>query len=232
MQYRDILPIGTALIISATSFGLGLIYSNLPYDVHTLWRLDETGEHFQQSLNHYSVWANAPYFVYHVLHFVIFVGLVGCFIKLYKPNPDVKYFEYGTLVMYMLGIVIYLSNMRIGINSCITGEWGDVDMHTGINVMAASQFIIVFALVGVLLLQGGLYYATWYDAKLKKEFFENERKKVDAAKGKASITEEGESQELQDISSKSTGASTSKGTSKGLAKQTSKGSSKTKKKSK
>lgn len=172
MAYKDLVPVGTGLIIAATSFGLGVVYSNTAYDYNTLWRYDAEG--FARSLAHYSNWANAPMRIHYILHAVMFLGLSGCFIKLYKPLDDAKYFEYGTLGLMMAGIVIYLTNLRIGVNSCITGQWGEVDQNTGINVMAASQFLIVVALVGVLILQGGLYYAEWYDAKIKREFLEKE----------------------------------------------------------
>lgn len=190
MAYKDIVPVGTGLIISATSFGLGVIYSNLPYDFGTLWNYDPTGKAFEKSLAHYTTWAEAPMFVHHILHFVFFLGLVGCFIKLYKPIEDAKYFEYGTLGLVMISIIIYLTNLRVGINSCSSGDWGEVDMPTGINVMAASQVMMIVALIGVLVLQGGLYYASWYDEKLKKEFFEQEAAEAAKAAEKDTKPEE------------------------------------------
>lgn len=179
MAYSDLVPVGTVLIISATSFALGAIYGNLPYDFYTLWSYDENG--FQNSLAHYIAWANAPMRVHYILHFVIFLGLLGCFIKLYKPHPDVKYFEYATLALMMVGVVIYLTNLRIGINSALAGNWGDVDMKTGINVVAASQFMMVIALGGVLFLQGGLYYAEYTERKLREDFFAKEKAAAAAA---------------------------------------------------
>ncbi|KAF5213390.1 hypothetical protein E0198_000911 [Clavispora lusitaniae] len=178
MAYKDIVPVGTGLIICATSFALGVIYANLPYDYFTLWTFDPNG--IERSVAHYSAWANAPMRVHHILHVVALLGLSGCFIKLYKPHPEIKYFEYGTLGLMMVAIVIYLTNLRIGVNSALTGLWGDVDMATGINVMAASQFMMVVALFGVLILQGGLYYAEWYDKKIQHEFLEKERARADA----------------------------------------------------
>lgn len=186
MAYSDVVPVGTALIIGATSFALGVVYANLPYDVFTLWIKDESGQAFTRSLNHYRTWAIAPPFVHYVLHGVIALGMVGCFIKLYKPQPDSVYFEYGTLGLIVLATVIYLTNLRTGINSSYVGEWGEVDMPTGINVMAASQVMIVIVLVGVLVLQGGLYYAEWYDAKLKAQFFAEEAEREKAEKAEKS----------------------------------------------
>ncbi|CAI5759412.1 unnamed protein product [Candida verbasci] len=173
MKYKDLVPIGTTLIIASTCFGLGAIYGNLPYDIHTLW-LHSDEQSFVNSLNHYKQWGESPMYTHYILHFIGLLGLIGHFIKLYKPEEDAKYFEYGSLGLFMIGVIIYLTNLRTGINSCISGEWGEVDSATGINVIAASQVMIIFVLFGVLLLQGGLYYAQWYDEKLKSEFYAKE----------------------------------------------------------
>lgn len=196
------MPVGTALIISATSFGLGVIYANLPYDLNTLWLVDETGNSFLTSLSHYSVWGNSPGYVHYIFHFVILLGFMGTFIKLYKPSEDAKYFEYGTLVLYLMAVVIYLTNLRIGVNSCLVGDWGEVDMPTGINVMAASQVMIVLVLLGVLLLQGGLYYAQWYDGILKEKFFAEEAKREQIA----DATDVAVDEETEEPKSKATGS--------------------------
>ncbi|ABN66084.1 predicted protein [Scheffersomyces stipitis CBS 6054] len=189
MAYKDIVPVGTGLIIAAASFGLGVVYAQWPYDLNTLWKHDETGAAFDLSLAHYTLWAQSPNYVHHVLHFVMGLGLIGSFIKLYKPKGDAKYFEYGSLGLLMVAIIIYLTNLRIGVNSCLTGQWGDVDMNTGVNVIAASEAMIVLVLVGVLTLQAGLYYAEWYDEKLREDFFKKEAEaaaaKEEEAKGES-----------------------------------------------
>lgn len=172
MSYKEVLPIGTGLILLSCGFGLGAVYGNLPYDYATLW--SNTGEKnpFQSSFDHYLKWANAPPRVHYVLHFVFALGMIGSLIKIYKPTEDTKYFEYGSMGLVVLSIIIYLTNLRTGINSCFHNQWGEVPMETGINVIAASQFFVVVLLVGVVVLQGGLYYAEWYDNQLKIEFYE------------------------------------------------------------
>lgn len=192
MAYKDLVPVGSGLIIAASSFGLGVIYSQLPYDINTLWSYQ--AEAFDVSLKHYAQWSLAPPHVHYILHFVMALGLVGSFIKLYKPSEDAKYFEYGSLVLFMIAIIIYLTNVRVGAASCVSGMWGDVDKNTGINVIAASEVMIVMVLVGVLVLQAGLYYAEWYDLKLKEEFFkeqaELEAKRRKQNEGEDKVVEE------------------------------------------
>lgn len=172
MPYKDLLPIGTGLVIVSASFGLGAIYLNLPYDYETLFSKTADASAFDDSFNHYLKWAKAPAKVHHVLHFFMGLGLLGSIIKIYKPSEDSKYFEYGSMGLLFGSIVIYLTNLRTGINSCFYNNFGEISRDMGINVMAASQFMAVVLLVGVILLQGGLYYAEWYDNQLKLEFFE------------------------------------------------------------
>lgn len=172
MGYKELVPIGTCMIIFAAGFGLGAVYSNLPYDVETLWSYSGNKEVFQHSFDHYLKWANAPAYVHYILHSVFVIGVVGSLIKIYKPSDDSKYFEYGCLGLLVLSIVIYLTNLRTGINSCYYENWGEVPKETGLNVIGASQFMIVVLLIGVLVLQGGLYYAEWYDGQLKIEFYQ------------------------------------------------------------
>lgn len=207
MAYSDIVPVGTGLVIAAASFGLGAAWGNLPYDIDTLWRQAPGG--FEASLVHYAKWSEAPKKVHYILHFVIALGLIGSFIKLYKPHEDAKYFEYGSLFMLTAGIVVYLTNLRIGSQSCVSGQWGEVDRNTGINVIAASQVILILALTGVLVLQGGLYYAEWYDRKLKEEFYKQEadaqKKRQEAPPSKVETETETETETAKSTGTKSTG---------------------------
>ncbi|CAH6723484.1 secretory component protein Shr3p [[Candida] jaroonii] len=186
--YKEIVPVGTVLLIAASSFGLGVVYSNLIYDYQTLWAFKGDTKVFQNSFNHYLNWASAPAYLHYILHFVMFLGILGGLIKLYKPSEDTTYFEYGTLGLFVLSIIVYLTNLRTGINSVFFNSWGEVSMETGINVIAASQFFVVVLLFGVIFLQGGLYFAEWYDGQLKEEFFANEKKELEAKEKAESIT--------------------------------------------
>lgn len=211
MAYADLVPVGTVLTIGAASFGLGAIYGNLPYDYFTLWQPEREG--ITRSIAHYATWAQAPPKVHYILHFVMFLGLSGCFIKLFKPHPEAKYFEWGTLGALMLAIMIYFTNLRIGINSCLTGIWGDVDEITGINVMAASQFMMAVVLLGAIVLQGGLYYAQWYEDKIQTEFLEKERK-ADAARAAAAAAKDADKAEPVEVESSASGAKPKSGKAK------------------
>ncbi|ANB11744.1 Shr3p [Sugiyamaella lignohabitans] len=157
----------TGLILCATSFSLGAIYSNWAYDYYTLWTSHPTNESFALSLSHYQTWANMPTFLHHVHHFIIGLGFLGLFIKLYKPSESNTLFDGGSLFLYVIAVAFYISNLQRGVFSAVAGEWGDVDEHTGINVIAATQVFIVLVLLGVVGLQFGQYWAELEDATIR-----------------------------------------------------------------
>ncbi|KAF5100145.1 hypothetical protein D0Z03_000866 [Geotrichum reessii] len=121
-------------------------------------------------------------FFHHVHHLCAVLGLIGFFFKLYKPSESNKLFDGGSLFLYMVGIVIYLTNLRRGGASAVAREWGEVDEHTGINIIAASQVLIVLTFLGVIGLQVGQYWAEIEDSKIAIKAMEEEEAALAAAK--------------------------------------------------
>jgi hypothetical protein len=164
--------------LTGTFFFLGLLFGNLPYDIHTLYTYDATEEAFNNSLRHYQTWANIPAAGIWVLHSLIGLGFIGCFIRLYRPSEETKYFDYGSLLLYVVAVCIYLSNLRTGADSAVHGEWGEVDQNTGINVIAASTAMIIFVLGGIVMLQIGLYYGEWEFQQRLTQFNQEEAERL------------------------------------------------------
>ncbi|CAH2445831.1 Endoplasmic reticulum packaging chaperone [Komagataella phaffii CBS 7435] len=196
ISYQELLPLGTGLIVTSASFCLGLAYSNWPFDYFTLYS-DGGDEAFKQSLDHLLLWSKVPRFVHWTLHGVIGLGYIGCFIKIFKPDPDQSLFEYGTLVLFVVATVMYLTNIRLGILSAEKGEWGDVDEQTGINVIAASTGLLVFVLIGILLLQFGLWYAVHADRVLKEKYLKEEAAKEAKLEKESEKTEDKAAEESE-----------------------------------
>ncbi|ODV88780.1 hypothetical protein CANCADRAFT_32263 [Tortispora caseinolytica NRRL Y-17796] len=96
--------------------------------------------------------------------------------KLYKPSEANKLFDGGSLVLYMVAIIMYGSSIRHGVTASVTGVWGDVSQNEGINVIAASQVIILLVLIGVLVLQLGQFYAEIEEDKEIASFKTSEKK--------------------------------------------------------
>lgn len=170
--------LATGLILCATSFSLGAMYTNWAYDYETLWLSNPSPSSFTASLAHYKTLATMPNFLKHVHHFVMFLGLTGLVAKLYRPSESNWLFDGGSVLLYVIGIAFYLTNIRTGAIASITGEWGDVDEFTGINVLAATEVFIAIVLIGVIGLQFGQYLAEREDDKIR----ENARKQELAQK--------------------------------------------------
>lgn len=167
----------------ASFYFLGLLSANWIYDFNTLFNANVTTEMFENSITHYKTWAEIPRIPLHVIHAILGLGFIGSFIKIYKPSEDAKYFEYGTLGLYLLTFCVYLTNLRTGAESAVSGNWGDVDSFTGVNVLAASQIIMIILLFGVIMLQCGLYYGEWeYQNRLAAFNKELEEEKVEESK--------------------------------------------------
>lgn len=122
----------------------------------------------------------SPNIIPRILHTVIGTGLLGFFIKLYKPSESNMLFDGASLVLYMCGVIIYLANIVKGMRVITSGVYdrelvegelalGVKNVEAGVEdflgrddslkVMAASNTILALVLVGVLVLQAGQWYA-------------------------------------------------------------------------
>jgi hypothetical protein len=136
---------------------------------------------------------------------MIFVGLLGLIMKLYKPSESNMLFDGGSLVLYMAGIIVYVANIVKGLRIVTVGKYGEglaevftdadrndevdlgaFDRETGssilgkednLKVLAASNTILALVLVGVLVLQAGQWYAEHADEKEKRKFREQEKER-------------------------------------------------------
>ena len=100
--------------------------------------------------------------------------------KLYKPSESNMLFDGASLVLYMIGVVVYLANIVKGLRVVTDGNY-DVELVEGetavgvkgveagaempigrddsLRVLAASNTILALVMVGVLVLQAGQWYA-------------------------------------------------------------------------
>lgn len=90
-------------------------------------------------------------------------------------------FDGASLVMYMIGLIMYGTNVIRGLRVVESGEYGaEVGRVDTLRVMAASQVILALVLVGVLVLQSGQWYAERKESQeiKKMEAQEEAAKKV------------------------------------------------------
>ncbi|CCH59786.1 hypothetical protein TBLA_0B09700 [Henningerozyma blattae CBS 6284] len=172
--YKVFCTVGTSLILISSSFMIGLFFAFQAYDFNLLFNKSATQEQFQLALEHYQRLNDIPRNLIIVICFIYSLGLIGSVIRIYKPNPDLTYFEYASLALYVLGMCVFLTNIRTGIECTITGNWGEVTENQGLQVIASSNIILIVLFLGVLVLQAALWY-TEYDLEVRlKAFYERE----------------------------------------------------------
>jgi hypothetical protein len=192
----------TFLIICPASFFLGILFSLFPYDYPLLWSSSPTpASHFDAIEAHLKLLHNAPNLIVRILHIMLGMGLLGLVSKLYKPSESNLLFDGGSLVLYMVAVIVYIANIVKGLRIVNEGIYGvgldklsldqadnvdgsGIDVDTGdsvlgrednLKVLAASNTILALVLVGVLVLQVGQWYADRTDERALEAFQEKEK---------------------------------------------------------
>lgn len=180
-------PFATFLIIGPTCFFLGILFASFPYDYNVLWTtpppsvdptiLDSREPYYQLLENHLRFIHASPPLISRILHIVIGTGILGFLLKLYKPSEANMLFDGASLVLYMCGVVVYITNIVKGLRVVTAGLYGKdalegadavnasapgqeiIGREDSLKVLAASNTILALVLVGVLVLQAGQWYA-------------------------------------------------------------------------
>jgi len=159
----------TFMIIGPTFFFLGMLFSSFPYDYPLLWTSAVTpAAYYDQLETHLRFLHASPPIIPRILHIAISVGFIGFFIKLFKPSEANLLFDGASLVLYVIGVVVYLTNIVKGLRIVTLGVYGEpgptpdepvLGREDSLRVLAASNTILALVLVGVLVLQAGQWYA-------------------------------------------------------------------------
>ncbi|EAS29205.3 ER membrane protein SH3 [Coccidioides immitis RS] len=179
----------TFLIVCPTAFFLGIIFSLFPYDYPLLWSTTPTpASHFDYVEAHLKFLHASPPLIPRILHIVMFLGLAGLIMKLYRPSESNMLFDGASLVLYMCGVIVYVANIVKGLRIVTAGEYGSqiageegeqiLGREDSLKVLAASNTILALVLVGVLVLQAG----QWYAERKEREELEDMSKKSEAKK--------------------------------------------------
>ena len=162
----------------------------------------------QQLETHLTFMYNAPPVILRILHIAIFIGFAGHLSKLFKPSESNLLFDGSSLVLYFIGVIIYLTNIAQGLKMVAEGDWdtleqqvearldGDVKIgkEDSMRVLAASNTILALVLVGVLVLQAGQWYAEKREGQERKEWAEKMKQQQ--------VAPEGEKKQTRSVSSK------------------------------
>lgn len=130
----------------------------------------------------------SPPLISRILHIVMGTGIMGFMLKLYKMSESNMLFDGASLVLYMIGVIVYITNIVKGLRIVTEGTYGPADQdykdadiigrEDSLKVMAASNTILAIVLIGVLILQAG----QWYAAKKEAVEIEEINKQMDEDK--------------------------------------------------
>ncbi|KAI6082116.1 Shr3 amino acid permease chaperone [Hypoxylon rubiginosum] len=181
-DYRGSSSFATFMIIGPTCFFLGILFAMFPYDFPLLWTKDPiTSAYLDQLEIHLKFVHQSPPLIARVLSIMMGVGFLGFFTKLFRASESNMLFDGASLVLYLIGVGVYVANIVKGLRMVSAGAWhrDDFDPSTvsarpgdpltggevvlgredSLKVMAASNTILALVLVGVLVLQAGQWYA-------------------------------------------------------------------------
>lgn len=177
IKFDSAMPgLASLVIVASTSFALGIVFTNWSADHDVLWiSNDPTVESINASELHYILLAKCPRIMHIFLNCVVGVGIIAHLAKLYRGQEYNVLFDGASLVLYMIGVILYGSSSMTGIRSIRDGEYGDLSKADSLRVLAASHVILAVVLIGVLILQGGGWYA---ERALQREILELEAREA------------------------------------------------------
>lgn len=107
----------SGFVISSTSFLFGVIFIASIYDFPLLYFSDLSDSAVEAAERFYLSLFNAPLAVTALLHGMMGLGVIGLIAKLHRWNEMAKYFDGGSLVLFIGSICMYLGvsvpNLRL-----------------------------------------------------------------------------------------------------------------------
>ncbi|GAP85940.1 putative ER membrane protein SH3 [Rosellinia necatrix] len=194
-DYRGSASFATFMIIGPVCFFLGILFAEFPYDFPLLWTSDPIAPSYLDQLEaHLKFVHQSPPLISRMLSIMIGTGFLGFFIKLFKASESNMLFDGASLVLYVIGVGVYIANIVKGLRFVTAGVWHQpgfdpaaaaaaanpdgplvLGREDSLKVMAASNTILALVLLGVLVLQAGQWYAE------RKDNEEYERAEHEAA---------------------------------------------------
>jgi hypothetical protein len=132
---------------------------------------------------------------------------LGFLLKLYKPSESNMLFDGASLVLYMCGVIVYITNIVKGLRVVSAGSYGEGELVEGevvagvkgdisgvegvagvgredsLRVLSATHTILALVLVGVLVLQAGQWYAERKEGQEMERMREREEKRKAEGRG-------------------------------------------------
>ncbi|KAK0754199.1 Shr3 amino acid permease chaperone [Schizothecium vesticola] len=203
-DYRGSGSFATFLIIGPVCFFLGILFASFPYDYPLLWSADPLPPaHLPHLEAHLRLMHQAPPLIARLLHIIVFLGFLGFFTKLFRPSESNVLFDGASLLLYVIGVGVYVANIVKGMRAVSAGAWDDegvaaaaaaavegevvLGKEDSLRVLSASNTILALVLVGVLVLQVGQWYAEKREAGEEEEMEREEAAAAAMAGGRKRI---------------------------------------------
>ncbi|KOS16619.1 Secretory component protein SHR3 [Escovopsis weberi] len=184
----------TFMIIGPVCFFLGILFAAFPYDFPLLWTKEPVAADFYDQLEtHLKFIHQSPPLIARMLNIIVSVGFLGLFTKLFRPSEANFLFDGASLILYLIGVAVYIANIVKGMRTVSAGIWhaddwdavresaaeGEIILgrEDSLKVLAASNTILALVLIGILVLQAGQWYAEKRDGEDEKEVAKKEGKK-------------------------------------------------------
>ncbi|EMR66941.1 putative er membrane protein sh3 protein [Eutypa lata UCREL1] len=194
-DYRGSSSFATFMIIGPTFFFLGILFAMFPYDYPLLWTSDAVEPAYLDQLEtHLKFLHRSPPLIGRVLNIMVGLGFLGFFTKLFRASEANMLFDGASLLMYLVGVGVYIANIVKGLRMVSADYWnsdefkrllaesdatggGEVVLgrEDSLKVLAASNTILALVLVGVLVLQAGQWYAERKDREEADKVDRNEK---------------------------------------------------------
>ncbi|PFH46113.1 hypothetical protein AMATHDRAFT_70626 [Amanita thiersii Skay4041] len=167
-----------AAVLASVSFFLGVLFICFNVDHKLLWT-ELTEETVNDGFQFYTTFFTSPPAIKALLHGMVGVGLIGLLSKLHQWDESAMFFDGSSLVAYVFAIAVYITvtipTLRT-IATPLSSETQDMRIEA-IRVLSAGNVIMMIALTGVLVLQGGQEYARRLEARARTKVETEEQHK-------------------------------------------------------
>ncbi|WBW71281.1 ER packaging chaperone for amino acid permeases Psh3 [Schizosaccharomyces osmophilus] len=173
-------------VLMSTSFCLALLFVSSIVDYNTLWNPGPESA-FTAAETYYTLLANASAYHRYFFYFVVSSGMIFHIIQANKVTGDDRLYYYSSTFLYITASVIFIVNVSPAIITAKLRRYIQFDRNMHFMVLGASQVLIGFLLVGVLLLQLGHLFALYVTDIFQRE--DTEKQSNEAAEQEISATD-------------------------------------------
>ncbi|THU99305.1 hypothetical protein K435DRAFT_751870 [Dendrothele bispora CBS 962.96] len=158
--------IRAAVVVCATSFLLGALFTHWIADSLTLWKSPVTDQNLWTAASYYAILAKGPIELHYLLASVVTIGGTTILWSLLDGEAGNLMFDGGSIFLFATTVAMYLYSVLPNILTVFTSlpvhqanDAVPTDLRSIILDVASNNLISSVALTGVLGLQAGRFWA-------------------------------------------------------------------------